>query len=48
MAVLRAWITPQNRVGLREHPERAWLFPADETLVNDVDDSPICPRICES
>jgi CorA-like Mg2+ transporter protein len=38
MAVLRAWITPQNRVGLKEDPERAWLVPADPTLVCDVDD----------
>lgn len=38
MAVLRDWIRPQNRTGLKEDVAKAWLPSRDVKLVNEVDD----------
>lgn len=37
-AVMRNWIGPQNKIGLRDDPARAWLVPVDPELAECVDD----------
>jgi hypothetical protein len=38
MAVLRDWLRPQNRTGLSDDIDRAWLPASDPVLVEEVDD----------